>query len=109
MQKKAVNGEFLEILENEQVLKYYISIGRCLYTKKMYKQAIYNINLGLKIDRHFPGIHKYKVLSQLKLGLYDDALGTASQAVIYETPWDPENQALNLALYDDLYAKHKKK
>jgi hypothetical protein len=57
------------------------------------------LNAAIEMNRHYPGVHKYKTLAQQQLHLLHDATMTMNQASLYETPWDEENQKEYIQLY----------
>ena len=62
--------------------------SRALYELQKYDEAIIFGNMGIKMVRARPGVHKYVVLSQKALGNIDEAKKTVSRAILYEDHWD---------------------
>ena len=80
----------------------------CYYDAKDYKTVLsLTDNSSNVVYRRFPGMHKWKALALEKLGRLDDAIVTMSQAVLYETPWNPINQDECLKLYDELCSRRR--
>ena len=85
--------------------KLFMGLAECAYKVKEYENAIAYANAAIEMNRHFPGIHRLKALALEKVGRLDEAIVTMNRAVLYETPWDEENQQNVLALYNDLRSK----
>jgi tetratricopeptide (TPR) repeat protein len=102
----AVDHQLLQKLDLDRVFLFCKSLGRCWYMIEEYHNAIQALNVAIKTNRQFAGVHKYKVLSLIKLRQYTYAVQTAAQAVLYESPWNQDNQTLNLTMYTELYSKY---
>jgi tetratricopeptide (TPR) repeat protein len=83
----------------------FMGISRCAYEQGVYDKAIYGAEVALEMNRHFPGIHKLLALSQKANGDMDAAITTMNRGVLYETPWDEDNKAEVLKLYNELRAE----
>lgn len=83
----------------------FMGLSRCAYELGVYDRAIYAAQAAMDMNRHFPGVHKYMALSQKELGDIDGAIATMNRAVLYETPWDEDNKARVLKLYNELKAE----
>jgi tetratricopeptide (TPR) repeat protein len=88
-----------------QVRRSVMGLARCAYELKVFEKAIAASEWAIEMNRHFPGVYKYKALAQKKMGDLDAAILTMNQAVLYETPWDEENRQKALSLYDELLAE----
>ena len=85
-----------------QQRKVFMGISRCFYECGDYDRSISAATAVLEMNRHFPGAHKYKALSEKAKGDIDEAIRTMNRAVLYETPWDEENKADVMQLYEAL-------
>lgn len=83
----------------------FMGLSRCAYELGVYDKSIAGAEAALDYNRHFPGVHRYKALSEKALGNIDAAIRTMNRAVLYETPWDECNKAENLKLYKELLAE----
>lgn len=92
-------------VEAIQMREIFMGLAKCCYLVKHYTKSIYATDAALEMNRHFPQVHKYKILSQAALSDYKGAVHTANQAVLYETPWDESNQQSNLNLYYEMKTK----
>ncbi|KAL7559166.1 hypothetical protein ACA910_010104 [Epithemia clementina (nom. ined.)] len=82
--------------------KIFMGLAKCAYELGVYEKSIAASDAALEMNRHFPGVHKYKALSLKKQGNLDKAIRTMKRAVLYETPWDEENKAEVRKLYISL-------
>ena len=80
---------------------FFTSFGRSFYESGTYDKAIYMFDAAIEMNRHYPGVHKYKALAHQQKGELDLAIATMNQAALYETPWDVVNQTEWLKLYDE--------
>lgn len=83
----------------------------CSYELGAYVASIDAVDRAVAIDRSAGGLHRYKASSLMKLAeqlpdethtLRGQAVLTMNQAVLYETPWDPEVRTSNLELLQSL-------
>jgi tetratricopeptide (TPR) repeat protein len=88
--------------------KFVMGMARCFYEVEEYDKAVSATDWALEMNRHFPGVHKYKALSYERMGKLDLAIEVMNQAVLYEAPWDEENQRECVSHYYDLLGKMKK-
>ena len=87
-------------------LKLWMGMTRVFFETGEYERAICGPgSMGIAMNRHYPGVHKYVALSEKASGDLTAAIRTASRAVLYEAPWDPDNKAENHALLNDLIAQ----
>jgi tetratricopeptide (TPR) repeat protein len=80
-------------------------MSRCFYETSVYDKSIAAASAAIEMNPHFPGVYKFKALSQRAIGELDEAITTMTRAVLYETPWDDDNRAVALKLYDELVAE----
>ena len=66
---------------------------RCFYEIGDYTPAIQVGESAIQMNRHYQDAYTYVALSYKALGNIDEAVRTMQKAVVYETPWDPENVA----------------
>lgn len=85
-----------------EMRKAFMGMARCAYMVGEYERSIAASNMALEMNRHFDEVHKYKALSFRALGQLDEAIETMNRAVLYETPWKPENIKVALKLYHEL-------
>jgi tetratricopeptide (TPR) repeat protein len=88
--------------QNRQV---FMGLSRCAYELGVYDKSIRAAEAALDMNRHFPGVHKYKALSEKASGDIDAAIRTMNRALLYETPWDDGNKAEVLKLYNELLSE----
>jgi tetratricopeptide (TPR) repeat protein len=69
--------------------------SRCVFHLKDYQRAKLFAESALEMNRHFPGIHILKAQAQWAIGEKKEAVRTMCRGVIYETPWDDNNQEEN--------------
>jgi len=87
-------------------LKLWMGMTRIFFETGDYERAICGSgSMAIAMNRHYPGVHKYVALSEKASGDLTAAVRTANRAVVYETPWDPNNKAENQALLDGLVAE----
>lgn len=86
-----------------QQLQAYLRFAKCCYETKEYKKAMESSKLAIDMNRHYPQVYKYLILSHLGAGEMTLAKGAASRAVLYEAPWDPRNHQRTLFQYQELY------
>jgi tetratricopeptide (TPR) repeat protein len=91
-----------------QVRRTVMGLARCAYELKVFDKAIAASDWAIEMNRHFPGVYKYKALAEKAMGDLDAAIVTMNRAVLYETPWDEENRQKALSLYDELLAEKEK-
>lgn len=77
-----------------------MGLARCAFELGVYEKCLASSEAALDFNRHFPGVHKYKALSEKALGDIDAAIQTMNRAVLCE--WDEDNKAENLKLYKEL-------
>jgi tetratricopeptide (TPR) repeat protein len=80
----------------------FMGLSRCFYEAGVYEKSISAASAAIEMNPHFPGVYKFKALSQRAMGELDEAVKTMTRAVLYETPWDDDNKAEALRLYDEL-------
>jgi len=111
---EAAKHVYLDILQSmdgpqdgtpPQQRQVFMGLSRCAYELGVYDRSIYAAEAALDMNRHFPGVHKYKALSEKAQGDLDAAITTMNRAVLYETPWDEGNKAEVLKLYNELLAE----
>jgi tetratricopeptide (TPR) repeat protein len=85
--------------------KIFMGLSRCFYETSVYEKSIAAASAAIEMNPHFPGVYKFKALSQRAKGELDEAVKTMTRAVLYETPWDDDNKAQALRLYDELAAE----
>lgn len=85
-----------------QYRQVFIGMSRSLYETSVYEKSIAAASAAIEMNPHFPGVYKFKALSQRAMGELDEAVQTMTRAVLYETPWDDDNKAEALKLYDEL-------
>ena len=64
------------------------------------------ITLGqgtIDANRYYPGCHDYVARAQLAKGDVQAAIRTRSRAVLFETPWDEENRAVQRTALAELH------
>ena len=77
--------------------------SRCLYHKGDYDNAI-TLGCGaIDANRYYPGCHDYVARAQLAKGDVQAAIRTRSRAVLFETPWDEENRAVQRTALAELH------
>jgi tetratricopeptide (TPR) repeat protein len=97
-----------EILSTEnsmtpnQQLQAYLKFAECCYETKHYDKAIEFSKLAIDMNRHYPQVYKYLILAHHAKGEVELAQSAASRAVLYETPWDPQNQQRTQERYQEL-------
>jgi hypothetical protein len=79
--------------------------SRCLYYTGEYEGAIMMGEGAIDANRYFPGCHDYVARAQLAKGDLQAAIRTRSRAVLFETPWDDENRAVQRAALAELLAQ----
>ena len=84
-----------------------MAISRCLYEKGNYEHSIMMGKSAIEMNRYFPGVHKYVVLSQLKSGDDEAAKQTMAEAVVYETPWDDAHRGKVLKEWKEMFGETK--
>jgi tetratricopeptide (TPR) repeat protein len=89
----------------QQTRQIFIGLARCSYELGAYDRCIDGSDAAISMNRHFPGCHKYKALSEKALGKLDKSIATMIEACLYETPWDDKNKKEQLDLYDELVAE----
>jgi tetratricopeptide (TPR) repeat protein len=98
-----VDGEVDGVLGSPvQYRKIFMGMSRCFYETSVYDKSIAAASAAIDMNPHFPGVYKFKALSQRAMGELDEAVKTMTRAVLYETPWDDDNRAVALKLYDEL-------
>jgi tetratricopeptide (TPR) repeat protein len=85
-----------------QYRKIFMGMSRCFFETSAYGKSIAAASTAIEMNPHFPGVYKYKALSQRALGELDEAVKTTTRAVFYEAPWDDVNKAEALKLYDEI-------
>lgn len=111
---EAAKKVYLDMLESMEEPDYgsppqqrqiFMGLSRCAYELGVYDRSIYAAQAALDMNRHFPGVHKFKALSEKAQGDLDAAITTMNRAVLYETPWDEDNKAKVLKLYNELLSE----
>lgn len=82
----------------------WMGISKCMYHLGDYQKAIHAGTAAIEMNRHFPQVHKYVALAQKASGDIEAARVTMAKAVSYETPWDEQNKAVVLKMYEDMMA-----
>ena len=90
------------IVTPAQQQQVFLGFARCLYEEGNYVGSIRLGEAALAMNRHFPGIHKYLALAHKAQGNLPKAQQIMAQAVLYETPWDPNNVAEARSLWVEL-------
>jgi tetratricopeptide (TPR) repeat protein len=85
-----------------QYRQVFMGMSRCFFEISVYDKSIAAASTAIEMNPHFPGVYKYKALSQRALGELDEAVKTMTRAVLYEAPWDDVNKAEALKLYDEI-------
>jgi tetratricopeptide (TPR) repeat protein len=85
-----------------QQRKIFMGISQCFYETGKYEKSISSASAAIEMNPYFPGVYKFKALSQRAKGELGEAVKTMTRAVLYETPWDDDNRAEALKLYDEL-------
>jgi tetratricopeptide (TPR) repeat protein len=88
-----------------QYRKAFMGMSRCFFETSVYDKSIAAASAAIEMNPHFPGVYKFKALSQRASGELDEAVKTMTRAVLYETPWDDDNKAKVLELYDELFTE----
>ena len=86
----------------KQTRKIFHQLTRCYYELKDYETAIMCCDSAIEMNRHYDGVYKYLALTYKALGNIDEAIAVMKRAVLYETPWDPENLLQVKALLAEL-------
>ena len=66
--------------------------AQCLYKTNNLGFAIITCFAGVVADRHYPGFNQYHALSLKKQGKLEEAMSCMARAVLYETPWNPNER-----------------
>lgn len=92
---KELMTEFPEqsMLTPIQQRRIFMGFARCLFEMGNYDGSIALGEAAIEMNRHFPGVHKYVALAYKASGKIEQAQKMMAQAVLYETPWDPQNVA----------------
>jgi tetratricopeptide (TPR) repeat protein len=86
-------------------------LATCHHEMKEYGACIGAANQSIDMDRSLAGVHRLKALSLVKqaeqspdmaMTLWENAILTMNQGVLYEAPWDDQAQMDNQALYQSL-------
>ena len=85
-----------------QMREIFMGLAECAFKLQVYDRAIAATDAALEFNRHFPGVYKYKALSQKALGKLEEAIQTMKVAAIYETPWDDANRQKVIDLHNQL-------
>jgi tetratricopeptide (TPR) repeat protein len=80
----------------------FMGLSRCYFELEEYGNCICGATDAIKMNRHFPEVHKYLALAQRATGDLDGAVITMTRAVLYETPWDDENVAKAVTFLHEL-------
>jgi tetratricopeptide (TPR) repeat protein len=75
--------------------------SRCCYFLKKFERAKHSAEMALDMNRHFPGIHLLVAQAQWALG-EKNAVITMKRGVLYEAPWDENNQERNISFLERL-------
>ena len=71
--------------------KIFHQLTRCYYELKDYEAALMCGDSAIEMNRHYDGVYKYLAMTHKALGNIDEAIAVMKRAVLYETPWNPEN------------------
>jgi Tetratricopeptide repeat len=71
--------------------------SRCFFCTNDFERAEAFAENALAMNRHFPGIHILIAQCQWATGKKTAAIRTMSRGVLYEAPWDEDNQKENRA------------
>jgi tetratricopeptide (TPR) repeat protein len=93
-----------KLLAPDQRMQAYLQLAQCFYETKHYDKAIAVGNLAIDMNRHYPQVYKYTIMALYQKGELKEAKKIASQAVLYETPWDAQNQHRVQNMYNELFA-----
>jgi len=95
---------FMEAVDRSPPEQRELTMGasRCFYEMGRHDDAIKLGDSAIRMNRHFPEVHKYVALSYWAKGDMDSAILTMTKAVLYETPWDDKNIKANKILLMDL-------
>jgi len=91
-----------DVKKSSEEFRLKMNLCRCLYKVEMYDLAILNGKGAIKLNRAFPGVHKYIALSYRDSGNLEAAIRTMGRAVTYEGPWDKSYREMNLKMYNEL-------
>jgi tetratricopeptide (TPR) repeat protein len=78
--------------------------SRCSFQLQDYGYAKDFAEMALAMNRHFPGIHQLLAQAQWALNDKENALRTMKRGILYETPWDEENQQRNVTFLNEILA-----
>ena len=77
-------------------------VCRCFYHLGRYEDAIAFGQGAIKVNRSVKDVHKHVALSYKALGDIASAKATMARAVGYEIPFDDEQKAKNMKLYEEM-------
>lgn len=83
------------------------AIAQCASKVGEYEAAIEACDRVLSQDPQSPGLYRFKALALKKLGKLNEALQILNDALLYETPLDPENAIISRQIYQELMAQRK--
>ena len=86
-----------------QQRKLMTACSRCLFHTGEYEGAITLGQGAIDANRYYPGCHDYVARAQLAKGDVQAAIRTRSRAVLFETPWDEENRAVQRTALAELH------
>jgi tetratricopeptide (TPR) repeat protein len=69
--------------------------SRCLIYMKEFQLAEHVAECAVRLNRRYPGVHLLLALAQWALGEKKDAVHTMRRAILYEAPWNTDNQLEN--------------
>ena len=92
---------------HDTIFECMVGLARCNYEMGKHKHAVVWSDGVIDLYRNRPNVHKYKALSLRELGRLDEAVKVMQCAVLYETPWnmDDEHNAEVWRLYKELCAE----
>jgi len=95
---------------DETIVSLLTGLAHCSYELGKLAHAIAYSNGLMESRRHHPGVRKYKALSLKKLGKLDEAITEMQRAILYETPWnvDENHNSEVWRLYKELCAEKDK-
>ena len=77
---------------HELYLQSTVGEARCMYKNDNLEMAIRICSAAVSADRFFPGFNQYYSLSLKKQGKLDEAIKYMARAILYETPWNPNEK-----------------
>jgi tetratricopeptide (TPR) repeat protein len=82
---------------HQERLLHSIFVGEsgCLFQMEEFQRAKHVAECALRLDRRQPAVHILIALAQWALEEKKDAVRTMCRGVLYEAPWDTENQLKN--------------